>query len=55
MQQTSYAQLYFDHIHLSAEGNQWVGQALANLVKKAWLKPGDGPSHPGNEPMNDLW
>ena len=55
MQQTSYAQLYFDHIHLNGEGNQWVGQALADLVKATWLKPEDGPSPLGNEPLSDLW
>jgi lysophospholipase L1-like esterase len=53
-QATDYERLYFDHIHLSAQGNDWVGQALAT-----WITEQDQPPHqtsqPGEEPMTDLW
>ncbi|MGB3308316.1 MAG: GDSL-type esterase/lipase family protein [Nodosilinea sp.] len=55
-QQTRYEPLYYDHIHLSAEGNSWVGQALAELVVEGWhhplLKTAQPPPH---DPLSDLW
>jgi hypothetical protein len=53
-QQTGHEQLYFDHIHLSAEGNARVGQALAELVAEAWLQGKKAPLS-ADEPMRDLW
>ncbi|WP_225885414.1 SGNH/GDSL hydrolase family protein [Leptolyngbya sp. KIOST-1] len=56
-QQTGSEPLYFDHIHLSAEGNRWVGQALAEWL--ALSLPLEDRSTPGQErspdPLQDLW
>ncbi len=54
-QQTAHERLYFDHIHLSPEGNDWVSQALAKLLLELWSCPPDSslPSTP--EPLSDLW
>ena len=54
-QQTAYEQLYFDHIHLSPEGNDWVGQALAKLLLELWSCPPDSSLPPTHEPLSDLW
>ncbi|WP_317036865.1 SGNH/GDSL hydrolase family protein [Nodosilinea sp. E11] len=55
-QQTHYERLYIDDIHLSDEGNVWVGQALASLIDQVWPQPADEPSpRPMDEPMTDLW
>jgi hypothetical protein len=54
-QQTHYELLYFDHIHLSAEGNGWVGQALAALVAEGWTGGRAIALPPVDEPMTDLW
>lgn len=58
-QQAGYEQLYFDHIHLSAKGNAWVGQALAAWVAEVWLTPETSSSQAheprSDESMYDLW
>ena len=54
-QQTRYEPLYFDHIHLSAEGNRWVGQALAELVAAVWHQSPDAAPLPSHDPLSDLW
>ncbi|PSN14545.1 lipolytic protein G-D-S-L family [filamentous cyanobacterium CCT1] len=55
-QQTRYEALYFDHIHLSTEGNRWVGQALAELVIEAWQNPSSKASQPpSQDSLGDLW
>lgn len=55
-QQTRSDQFYIDHIHLSARGNDWVGQALAELVAHIWLTP-PTPEDAAtvDEPTYDLW
>lgn len=53
-QQTHYERFYFDHIHLSAEGNDWLGQCLAELVTKVWNKSSSGSAAPPDE-LSDLW
>jgi hypothetical protein len=54
-QKSDYESLYFDHIHLSAQGNELVGQALANFVAETWLIPRNINQPLNNEPMSDLW
>lgn len=55
-QQTRYEALYFDHIHLSAEGNRWVGQVLAEFVAEVWQQSPPTPSQPpSHDPLSDLW
>ncbi|OKH46909.1 SGNH/GDSL hydrolase family protein [Phormidium tenue] len=54
-QQTAHEQLYFDHIHLSAEGNDWVSQALAKLLLELWNRAPDPSLPPTHEPLSDLW
>lgn len=54
-QQTAHERLYFDHIHLSAEGNAWVGQALAKLLLELWNHTPDPSLPPTHEPLSDLW
>ncbi len=53
-QQTRSERLYFDHIHLSVEGNAWVGQCLAELVVDVWEKGGSG-STAAPDPLGDPW
>ncbi|MEO1068396.1 MAG: SGNH/GDSL hydrolase family protein [Cyanobacteria bacterium J06638_6] len=53
--QESHERLYFDHIHLSTEGNSWVGQALANFVAQAWSNLEEHNQPSPDEPMSDLW
>lgn len=56
LQQTRYESLYYDHIHLSTEGNQWVGQTLAELVVEAWQNPAfKAAQPPSQDPLGDLW
>ncbi|TVQ13032.1 MAG: SGNH/GDSL hydrolase family protein [Leptolyngbya sp. DLM2.Bin27] len=59
LQQVRYEPLYFDHIHLSAEGNTWVGQALADFIDQVGQMPEPGvpssTSSPADEPLTDLW
>lgn len=48
--------LYIDHIHLSAEGNNQVAQALAQWVLKHGLQPPKPEvADLEDEPMVDLW
>ncbi|WP_411840801.1 GDSL-type esterase/lipase family protein [Nodosilinea sp. PGN35] len=54
-QQTAPERLYFDHIHLSAKGNAWVGQALAELLLELWNHTPDPTLPPTHEPLSDLW
>ncbi|MEP0899795.1 GDSL-type esterase/lipase family protein [Nodosilinea sp. FACHB-13] len=54
-QQTAHEQLYFDHIHLSPEGNDWVSQALAKLLLELWNRPSDSALPSTHEPLSDLW
>jgi hypothetical protein len=54
-QATDYDSLYFDHIHLNAQGNDWVGQALAQWIAEHGLIPDDRNGSTGDEPMTDLW
>lgn len=53
-QVTNHAELYFDHIHLSAAGNRRVAPALATLVAEAWAPPPSPPAL-GDDPLPDLW
>ncbi|MGG6241712.1 GDSL-type esterase/lipase family protein [Nodosilinea sp. AN01ver1] len=55
LQQTRYEALYFDHIHLSAEGNRWVGQALAEFVAEVWHPSPEAALPPPHAPLGDLW
>lgn len=54
-QQTAYERLYFDHIHLSPEGNDWVGQALAKLLLELWSRTPDPSLPKTQDPLSDLW
>ncbi|MBE9139346.1 SGNH/GDSL hydrolase family protein [Nodosilinea sp. LEGE 07088] len=55
LKSTNYAPLYFDHIHLSTEGNSWVGQSIGNWVANLWIKANDDAYQSLDEPMGDLW
>jgi hypothetical protein len=54
--QTDYATLYRDHIHLSPQGNDLVGQQLADFIVESWPPSGEGLplSHP-EDVLKDLW
>jgi lysophospholipase L1-like esterase len=39
LQAIGHESLYFDHIHLSRQGNEWVGQTLAQWIADTW--PGE--------------
>ncbi|MEA5449337.1 GDSL-type esterase/lipase family protein [Leptolyngbya sp. CCNP1308] len=54
-QQTAHERLYFDHIHLSPEGNDWVSQALAKLLIEIWNRPSESSPPSTSEPLSDLW
>lgn len=55
-QQSQADLLYIDHIHLSAAGNDQVGQALAQWVLQHGFPPLSlDPADPEDEPMVDLW
>ncbi|MBW4481985.1 MAG: SGNH/GDSL hydrolase family protein [Tildeniella torsiva UHER 1998/13D] len=54
-QQTAHERLYFDHIHLSPEGNDWVSQALAKLLIEIWSHTPEPALPPIHEPLSDLW
>lgn len=53
--QTSPEGLYIDHIHLSAEGNDLVGKALAILMSKIWDSAAPEPEPEEDEPLGDPW
>jgi hypothetical protein len=54
--QTDYASLYRDHIHLSPQGNDLVGQQLADFVAKTWSLPTEHPPQlPVDDVLQDLW
>ncbi|MGB3202735.1 MAG: SGNH/GDSL hydrolase family protein [Nodosilinea sp.] len=56
LQQSDYEPLYYDHIHLSAEGNSWVGQALAELVVETCQNTAHKASQlPPQDCLGDLW
>ncbi|WP_228053422.1 SGNH/GDSL hydrolase family protein [Nodosilinea sp. LEGE 07298] len=55
-QQTRYEPLYYDHIHLSPEGNRWVGQALSAFVAEVLHQQPPVPFQlPSHDPLSDLW
>ncbi|MGF1569141.1 MAG: SGNH/GDSL hydrolase family protein [Nodosilinea sp.] len=53
--QGDYPGLYLDHIHLNAQGNAVVGQALAQFIADSWGKPAGGEAGSGDDPSYDLW
>ena len=53
-QKSDFEALYFDHIHLGSQGNEVVGQTLANFVAETWSNH-EATNLPGNEPLPDLW